>query len=90
MAEISMYVHRVKRVRVSHYFPSNERNIGLQFVREDGSAIEVSVFNLPEDQAIEMVRLLSDADTSIWGEGDNQTVTEYLATKGVFDAIEGK
>lgn len=90
MSNISMNVHRVKNMRVAHYFPSNAQNINLQFVQEDGGTFEVSIFNLPEDRAVEIVRLLSDPSTSVWGQGDNMTVTEYLATKGVFDAIEGK
>lgn len=90
MANISMNVHGVNEMRVSHYFPSNSHNIGLQFVREGGETLEVSIFNVPEDRAIEIVKCLSDANTSVWGEGSNVTVTEYLAAKGVFDAIEGK
>lgn len=90
MADVSLSIHHVADVRVSHYFPTNGHNIGLQFMQQDGTALEVSVFNLPEDRAIEIVKLLSDASTSVWGAGNNVTVTEYLATKGVFDAIEGK
>lgn len=90
MASASMSVHNVKELRVSHYFPSNAQNVGLQLMQDDGGMVEVSIFGLPEDRAIEIVKLLSDADTSVWGVGDSVTVTEYLATKGVFDAIEGK
>lgn len=90
MAHISLSIHHVTDVRVSHYFPTNSHNVGLQFVQRDGTTFDVSVFDIPEDRAIEIVRLLSDASTSVWGAGNNVTVTEYLATKGVFDAIEGK
>lgn len=90
MRDVSMSFHHVSAVRVSHYFPSNSQCLSLNFVHEDGSKLEISLFNLPEASALQIVKSLSDADTAVWGEGDNQTVTEYLAAKGVFDAIEGK
>lgn len=90
MSNVSMSLHHVSEVRVSHYFPSNNQCLSLHFKHEDGSRVEISAFGLPESKALQIVKALSDEETTVWGDGDNQTVTEYLATKGVFDAIEGK
>lgn len=83
-------IHNVNRVRVSHYHPTNSNSIELRIVQDNGNEMAQSIFGLPEDRAIEMLKALGDADTVVYsGGGYNQNLTDYLTTKGVFDAIEG-
>lgn len=88
--------HNVARARIAHYHPETSRAIDLRLVSERQTAqgedqwLEVSIFGLPEDIALAMVKALADADTTVCTKGENMTVTDYLVTKGVFDAIEGK
>lgn len=83
-------IHNVDRIRVSSYHPKNSNSIELRFVQDDGRDMPISVFGLPEDSAIELVKLLGDAETTVYADGEFRSLTEYLVAKGVFDAIEGK
>jgi hypothetical protein len=83
-------VHNVNRVRVKNYHPKNSHAIELWIMQDDGNQLEMNIFGLPEDRAIEMVKALGDAKTTVYASGDYQNLIDYLTTKGVFDAIEGK
>jgi hypothetical protein len=83
-------VHNVSRVRAKNYHPNNGNAIELRIMQADGSQFELNIFDLPEDRAIEMIKALGDAETTVYASGGYQNLTDYLTTKGVFDAIEGK
>lgn len=90
MSHAFLSIHDIIDLRVSHYFPGNSRNIGIDFIGPDNVTVHVDVYGLPEDRAIALVTMLGGDSTSVWGEGLGVTFKDYINTKGVFDAIEGK
>lgn len=83
-------IHNVERITVVNYYPKNSNSVELRIAQEGGESFRMSLFGLPEDRAIELVKALGDAETTVYSGGGFESLTEYLATKGVFDAIEGK
>lgn len=83
-------VHNVDRIAVNAYHPNNNHTIELRLVQGDDNCLRISVFGLPEDRAVALIRLLGDAETTVYYGGRAECLSDYLTTKGVFDAIEGE
>lgn len=87
-------LHGVTGVRVNFYFPANSNGIELHLMQGDGIDVgpymSLTMYDLPEDDALRIVKALSDAQTTVYVPSGRQNVTDYLVSKGVFDAIEGK
>lgn len=90
MSHTSLSLHNIVDLRVTNYFPGNSRSVGIDFIDADNVIVHVDIYGLPEDSAIALVTMLGGDRTPVRGEGTGVTFGEYINTKGVFDAIEGR
>lgn len=93
MTAMYMSIHQAKAVQVRNYFPKNSNSITLSFEREDGGAalerIELAIYGLSEDKAMALVKALGDGETTVYESGGSVPLADWLATKDVFDKLEG-
>lgn len=87
---IGASIHGVSRIRVETYYPANARSVTLNVDTENYGTISLTLFDMPENEAMRVVKSLSDAETIVYEDGGDRciTATEYLNEKRVFEVIE--
>lgn len=89
-----MSIHNTKTVRVRTYFPKNSNSITLSIDREeDGEErdhLELCLFGLSDEKAVALVKALGDGQTTVYEREGSVPLADWLATKDVFQKLEGK
>lgn len=86
---IGTSIHGVSRIRVETYYPANAHSVTLNVDTENHGTISFTLFDMPENEAMRVVKSLSDAKTIVYEDGGDRriTATEYLNEKRVFEAM---
>ncbi len=84
---ITSMIHDVTNVRVSTYNPGNNHAVTL-IVSRSGTALDFTLFDLPEDKALSLTQALSDELTSIYHpNGGSVRLIDYLTERQVHKAL---
>ena len=90
MTAAYMSLHGLSQVRVHSFYPSNSAALTIKTKGSGGDA-ELTLYGLPEDRAIQIVVALGDENTIVYHDGGGHIkLREYLETKDVFEALEGR
>lgn len=89
--EVSL--HHVRNIRVSTAYPDNSNSLTFHLDGEDGTLLSVIAFGFPDGRMLELLKLLGDHGTRVYGHGSidgKSEIDTFLETKQVIDAMEGK